>query len=287
VLTSRITAVLVGGTTAGGADEVVWRIFPTDRRTGTGGGVEGRLRRGVFDWVLVRLLDENCLLGTADWLLGIGISGGGKHSCSRGASMDDTFELAAGRISELPCTRLSGNWLSYAGRSTIWLFNCPSVEELLSTEAEEDNIWWWWWWWWRWWWACDNDVDDAGDLVSAVVDLPECDSGGGRIEAMVLVMAGRVDRRQCVFWRDAWITNGVITTPGSTHHLTIIKLNHQTIPQVERCKFKLFYYQVLLVSALNYHVGDRQFKSRFGIVISSAPPVHLAVLFQLLFFSFS
>lgn len=56
------TAESTAGMAVGGADVTVSRTFPTDRRTGTGGGVEGKLRRGACDCTL----DEACLLGTED-----------------------------------------------------------------------------------------------------------------------------------------------------------------------------------------------------------------------------
>jgi len=126
--------VSAGGVTVGGADDVVTRIFPSDRRTGTGGGVEGRFRRGVCDCLLSRAPppDETFLLGRVDWTIGIGIRGGGNDNCSRGASIDAIL----GTASELSCIRFSDNWLSQAGCNTR-LLTGPS-EVVLSTEAEEE-----------------------------------------------------------------------------------------------------------------------------------------------------
>lgn len=199
---------VTGATTAAGVDDVVSRILPRDRRTGTGGGVDGRLRRGVL-WA------DTCLLTAVIWLLGTGIRGGGRDNCSRGASIEVTLELAAGSISGVLRRRLSDSWLSYAGWMTTWVFSWPLTAELLSARADEDIVWWGWcrWWWWQ-------VVRDSEDLVSGA----DSDSLS---EATLFVTAGTAEWWQRVFPRDAWITSGVITTPEYTHTYTKCSLKQQ------------------------------------------------------------
>jgi len=53
------------GGTAGAPVDISWTL-PTDRRTGTGGGVNGRLRRGACARARALPADDASLLGAVD-----------------------------------------------------------------------------------------------------------------------------------------------------------------------------------------------------------------------------